>query len=269
MVRTALPNERIRDVILARPPAVAYLLAAAFGALTPFCSCSSVPLFIGFVAAGVPFGINITFLITSPLINQVGVVMLAGLMGTRIAVLYVATGMALAIVAGWTLARLGADRWLEGFLQDIRSAPVAIDVARPGAAVRIADARAETGKLLRAVWPYLLVGIGVGAAIHGWVPDDFFTSTGLADSPFAVPLATLAGIPLYTNAAGVVPLVEALTSKGVGLGTAMAFMMSVVALSLPSLILLKRVMQTRLLVVFTAVVTLGIIIIGLLFDAIP
>jgi uncharacterized protein len=269
LVRTALPMERIRDVILARSPVTAYVLAAAMGSLTPFCSCSSVPLFIGFAVAGVPFGVNLTFLITSPLINQIGVVMLAGLLGPGVAVVYVLTAMLLAIAAGATLSALGAERWVQPDLRAIGTRPVA--AAMPVVMTpeeRLADAWQETVRLLRSIWPYVVIGVGIGAGIHGWLPDDALTTSGLADSVLAVPAATLAGVPLYANVAGVVPLVEALYAKGVGIGTAMAFMMSVVALSVPSLILLRRVMMTRLLVIFTATVSLGIMIIGYLFDAI-
>jgi len=268
-VRTAMPMERIRDVILARSPVTAYLLAAAMGSLTPFCSCSSVPLFIGFAVAGVPFGVNLTFLITSPLINQVGVVMLAGLVGPGIAVLYVMTAMGLAIAAGALLSALGAERWVQADLRGMGTRPVApaphVELTREE---RLTEAWQETVALVRSIWIYVVVGVGIGAGIHGWLPEDALSSSGLADSMLAVPAATLAGVPLYANVAGVVPLVEALYAKGIGIGTAMAFMMSVVALSVPSLILLKRVMTLRLLAVFTATVTMGIMIIGYLFDAI-
>jgi len=268
-VRTMLPMERIRDVILARSPVTAYLLAAAMGSLTPFCSCSSVPLFIGFAVAGVPFGVNLTFLITSPLINQVGVVMLGGLLGPGVAALYVLTAMVLAIAAGATLSALGAERWVQSDLRGIGTRPVApavpVDLTLQE---RMEEAWHETMSLLRSIWGYVVIGVGIGAGIHGWLPEDALASSGLSDSVFAVPAATLAGVPLYANVAGVVPLVEALYAKGMGIGTAMAFMMSVVALSVPSLILLKRVMTMRLLAVFTATVTIGIMIIGYLFDAI-
>lgn len=268
MARSSIPPERVRDVISRRHLATGLLLAAAFGALTPFCSCSSVPLFIGFVAAGVPLGVTLTFLITSPLINQVGVVMLAGMVGWDVAALYVLTGMTMAIVAGALLSRFDLERWIDPFVRDIAAPPPAGDDGRIAFADRVAAARSETGEILRTVWPYVLVGIGLGAGIHGWVPADFFVATGIADSAWSVPVATVAGVPLYANVAGVVPLVEAVYAKGLGLGTAMAFMMSIVALSLPALILLKRVMRLPLLLIFTAVVTAGIVGIGFLFDAV-
>ncbi len=268
MARASLPPDRIRDVITRRHAATGFLLAAAFGAITPFCSCSSVPLFIAFVAAGIPLGVTLTFLITSPLINQVGVVMLAGMVGWQVAVLYVATGMTMAIIAGVSLSRFDLQRWVDPMVREVAAPPPTGDDGKVALADRIEAARDETRDIVRTVWPYVLVGIAIGAGIHGWVPADFFAETGIADSPWSVPAATVAGIPLYANVAGVVPLVEAVHAKGLGLGTAMAFMMSVVALSLPALILLKRVMRLPLLAIFTAVVTVGIVAIGFLFDLI-
>jgi uncharacterized protein len=268
LVRAAIPPERIRDLVTARHVAVGFVLAAAFGAITPFCSCSSVPLFIGFVAAGVPLGITLTFLITSPLINQVGVVMLAGMVGWRIAALYVLTGVVMAIMAGVVLSRFDLDRWVEPFVHEVVVPVTAADGGRPSLQDRVDAAWDETRDIVRTVLPYVLVGIAIGAAIHGWVPAEFFAASGIADSVWSVPVATLAGVPLYANVAGVVPLVDAVYSKGLGLGTAMSFMMSVVALSLPALILLKRVMKLPLLVIFTAVVTVGIMAIGFIFDLI-
>lgn len=267
MARASVPPERVRDLIGGRHVAVGFLLAASFGAITPFCSCSSVPLFIGFVAAGVPLGVTLTFLITSPLINQIGVVMLAGMVGWRIAALYVLTGMAMAIVAGVVLSRFDLERWVDPLVRDVTVPSGSGPTGRLTLEDRVDAARHETVDIVRTVWPYVLVGIGIGAGIHGWVPDDLFATTGIADSLWSVPVATLAGVPLYANVAGVVPLVEAVYAKGLGLGTAMAFMMSIVALSLPALILLKRVMRLPLLAIFTAAVTAGIIAIGFIFDA--
>ena len=265
LARSAVPPEKVRDLIVGRHVAVGFALAAVFGAITPFCSCSSVPLFIGFVAAGVPLGVTLTFLITSPLINQIGVVMLAGMVGWHIAALYVLTGMTMAVIAGVLLSRLNLERWVDPFVKDI-TAPASIDGGKPSLSDRIEYAKAETVDIVRSVWVYVLVGIGLGAGIHGWVPADFFVTTGIADSVWSVPVATLAGVPLYANVAGVVPLIEAVHAKGLGLGTAMAFMMSIVALSLPAMILLKRVMRLPLLAIYVATVALGIIGIGFIFD---
>jgi uncharacterized membrane protein YraQ (UPF0718 family) len=267
LARSSIPPERVRDLIAGRHVAVGFALAAVFGALTPFCSCSSVPLFIGFVAAGVPLGVTLTFLITSPLINQIGVVMLAGMVGWHIAALYVLTGMTMAIVAGVVLSRLHLERFVDPFVRGI-SVPTGIDGGTPTLLDRVEFAKAETVDIVRSVWIYVLVGIALGAGIHGWVPADFFITTGIADSAWSVPVATLAGVPLYANVAGVVPLIEAVHAKGLGLGTAMSFMMSIVALSLPALILLKRVMRLPLLAIYVATVTVGIIAIGFIFDVI-
>jgi uncharacterized protein len=267
LARSSIPPERVRDLIVGRHVAVGFGLAAVFGALTPFCSCSSVPLFIGFVAAGVPLGVTLTFLITSPLINQIGVVMLAGMVGWEIAALYVMTGMAMAIAAGVLLSRFNLERWIDPFVTEI-TVPTGIDGGTPTLSDRVEFAKVETIDIVRSVWIYVLVGIAIGAGIHGWVPADFFATTGIADSVWAVPAATLAGVPLYANVAGVVPLIEAVHAKGLGLGTAMAFMMSIVALSLPAMILLKRVMRLPLLVIYVTTVTLGIIGIGFIFDLI-
>ncbi|MFO7960654.1 MAG: permease [Nitriliruptoraceae bacterium] len=267
LARSAVPPEKVRDLIVGRHVAVGFALAAVFGAITPFCSCSSVPLFIGFVAAGVPLGVTLTFLITSPLINQIGVVMLAGMVGWQIAALYVLTGMAMAVLAGVVLSRFNLERWVDPFVKEI-TAPASVDGGKPSLADRVEYAKAETVDIVRSVWVYVLVGIALGAGIHGWVPADFFVTTGIADSVWSVPVATLAGVPLYANVAGVVPLIDAVYSKGLGLGTAMAFMMSIVALSLPAMILLKRVMKLPLLGIYVATVTAGIVGIGFIFDLI-
>ncbi|MFU8841247.1 MAG: permease, partial [Nitriliruptoraceae bacterium] len=188
LARSAIPPERIRDLIAGRHVAVGFVLAAVFGAITPFCSCSSVPLFIGFVAAGVPLGVTLTFLITSPLINQIGVVMLAGMVGWQIAALYVLTGMVMAIVAGVLLSRFNLERWIDPFVTELPT-PTSVDGGKPTLSDRIDNARDETVDIVRSVWLYVLVGIALGAGIHGWVPADLFVTTGIADSVWSVPVA--------------------------------------------------------------------------------
>lgn len=267
LARSSIPPERVRDLIVGRHIAVGFALAAVFGAITPFCSCSSVPLFIGFVAAGVPLGVTLTFLIASPLINEIGVVMHAGMVGSEIAALYVVAGMTMAIAAGVLLSRFDLERWIDPFVTEI-PVPIGIDGGKPSLVDRVEFAKVETRDIVRSVWIYVLVGIAIGAAIHGWVPADFFITSGIAQSPWAVPAATLVGVPLYANVAGVVPLIEAVYAKGLGLGTAMAFMMSIVALSLPAMILLKRVRLLPLLLIYVTTVTLGIMGIGVIFDLI-
>jgi uncharacterized membrane protein YraQ (UPF0718 family) len=266
MLRTALSPERVRDVLAGRGLLVGLVLAALLGAVTPFCSCSSIPLFIGFVAAGVPLSITLTFLIASPLVNEVAVVMLGGTFGWRVTAIYVAAGLTLAILAGWLLSRVDLDRWVEPFVFSTPVAALSAEGGSPTLAARIEAARSETGEIVGKVWPYVLVGVGLGAVIHGWVPADFFARYTGSENPLSVLVATLAGVPLYANAAGVIPLAEALWAKGVALGTVMAFMMSVVALSVPSLVMLRRVLRMPLLTLFTALITVGIIAVGLLLN---
>jgi uncharacterized membrane protein YraQ (UPF0718 family) len=266
MLRTTVSPERVRDVLAGRGLAVGLVLAALLGAVTPFCSCSSIPLFIGFVAAGVPLSITLAFLIASPLVNEVAVVMLGGTFGWGVTAVYVLAGLVLAIVAGWALSRFDLDRWVEPFVFTTPVAALGAEGGSPTLTARVEAARAETRDIVTKVWPYVLVGVGIGAVIHGWVPADFFARYAGSDNPLGVLLATVAGIPLYANAAGVIPLAEALWAKGVALGTVMAFMMSVVALSIPSLVMLRRVLHMRLLVLFTAIIAAGIIAVGLLLN---
>ncbi len=266
MLRTALSPERVREVLTGRGLATGLVLAALLGAVTPFCSCSSIPLFIGFVAAGIPLSITLTFLIASPLVNEVAVVLLGGTFGWGITAVYVAAGLALAVTAGAVLSRVDLDRWVEPFVFSTPVAALQAQGGRPSLAARVDAARIETRDIVPKVWPYVLVGVGIGALIHGWVPAEFFTRYASSDSPLSVLVATIAGIPMYANAAGVIPLAEALWAKGVALGTVMAFMMSVVALSVPSLVMLRRVLGMPLLVLFTTLVAVGIVAIGLLLN---
>jgi uncharacterized protein len=266
MLRASISPERVRAALTGRRALSGYVLAAGFGAITPFCSCSSVPLFIGMVAAGVPLSVTLTFLIASPLVNQVGVVMLLGMFGWRIPALYVAAALVMAVVAGLVLSRLRLDRWVEPFVFATPVGRLSHAVGRPTLRARVDAAADETRDITRKVVPYVLVGIALGAGIHGWVPAGFFAEHAGTANPWAVPVAAVAGIPLYANVASVIPLVDALAAKGVSLGALMAFMMSVVALSAPSLVLLRRVLKPPLIVLFTGVVTLGILAIGYLFN---
>lgn len=269
VARSFLSLERTRALLGGRRAGPANVAAAGLGVATPFCSCSAVPAFIGFVAAGVPLGVTMSFLIASPLINEVAVVLLYGAFGFKIAALYVGSGLAIATVAGFVLGRVCPTRWVEPFVfaTTLRGVPLV-----PGQRLtwtdRVALGREEVGKILRRVWPYLLVGIGLGAVIHGWVPTDFFVRVAGPGNPFAPAVAVLLGVPLYSNAAGILPLVQVLHAKGVALGTVLAFMMSVVALSLPELILLRRVLKPPLLATFVGVVAAAILATGYLFNAI-
>jgi uncharacterized protein len=266
MARASVGPERVRAALQRKHAISGYLLAAGLGAVTPFCSCSSIPLFIGLAAAGVPLGIAFTFLLASPLINEVGVVMLLSMFGWQIPALYVAMGLLIAIAAGLALSRLPLDRWIEPFVFASPVAQLGQTNERPTLHERIGAARAEVIDILRKVWLFVVVGVALGAAIHGWIPEGFFTSWAGPGNPWALPVAAVAGLPLYANVASVIPLVQALSAKGVALGTLMAFMTSVVALSLPSLVMLRRVIKLPLLAMFTAVVASGAMLVGFVFN---
>jgi uncharacterized membrane protein YraQ (UPF0718 family) len=266
LVRTTIRPERVRAYLEGKPLMLALVLAAIFGAITPFCSCSSIPLFIGFVAAGIPLSVTLTFLIASPLVNEVAVVLLAQSFGLGNTVAYVLSGLTAAVLIGAVLSRFKLDHLVAAFASRTPVARLTLDGHRPTLQERVTAAREETSDILRRVWKWVLIGVAIGAVIHGWVPADFFATYAGADNPFAVVVATLAGIPLYSNAAGVVPVAEALWTKGVALGTVMSFMMATVALSLPEFILLKQVLHTRLLAIYFGSVAAAIMLIGLGFN---
>ena len=268
IVRSFMSIERTRALLGGRREGVGNAAAAGLGVATPFCSCSAVPAFIGFVSAGVPLGVTLSFLIASPLVNEVAVVLLAGLFGIWIAAIYVASGLTIAIVAGVVLGRLRLERFVEPFVYDVHAVPAADPAAGLTWADRFAFARGEVRSILGRVWPYLLVGIALGAVIHGWVPEDALATLAGSDNPLAVPAAVLMGVPLYSNAAGVLPLIEALHAKGVAIGTLLAFMMAVVALSLPEMVLLRRVLKVRLIAIWAATVAVAITFTGLFFNLI-
>jgi uncharacterized membrane protein YraQ (UPF0718 family) len=269
VLRSFVTIERTRALLGGRREGFGNVAAAGLGVVTPFCSCSAVPAFIGFVAAGVPLGITLSFLIASPMVNEVAVILILGMFGWKVAVLYVVFGLLVAIVAGYVLGRLRLERWVEPFVfvTKLRG-----DVIEPSTDMpwedRIAFGWQEVKIIVGRIWPYLLVGIALGAVIHGWVPEDLFADWAGTGNPLAVPIAVMVGIPLYSSAAGIIPLVQALSDKGVALGTVLAFMMAVVALSLPEMILLRRVLKPRLLATFVGVVGVGILTVGYLFNVV-
>ena len=268
VLRSFMSIERTRALLGGRREGVGNVMAAGLGVITPFCSCSAVPAFIGFVAAGVPIGVTLSFLIASPMVNEIAIGLLFTLFGWKITAIYIAAGLVIAIVAGWVLGRMHAERWVEPFVfQTTLGGEVIDSTASLTFDQRIQMGVEEVGSILRRIWPYLLVGIGLGAIIHGWVPTEFFTTYANSDNPFGVLVAVGVGIPLYSNAAGVMPLVEVLYTKGLPIGTVLAFMMSVVALSMPEMILLRRVLLPRLLGMFIGVVAVGIVTVGYLFNA--
>ncbi len=266
MLRTTVNPERVRSALEGRPLLLALTLAAILGAVTPFCSCSSVPLFIGFVAAGIPLSVALTFLIASPLINEVAVIMLGDTFGWGPTGAYVATGLGLAIVIGLILSRFNLRPLVHDFVFTTPVAALRAGGLKPTLDDRVKAARWETRDIVGRVWVWVLAGVAVGAAIHGWVPESFILEHAGSHSVAAVPIATLVGVPLYSNAATAIPIGAALYAKGAGLGTVFAFMMSTTALSLPEAILLKRILKTRLLVIYFAIVTVGIMAIGFLFN---
>jgi uncharacterized protein len=268
MVNSYFTPERTRALLAGRSEGVANVMAASLGIVTPFCSCSAVPLFIGFVQAGVPLGVTFSFLISAPMVNEVALTLLFGLFGWKIAALYLALGLLVAIVAGWIIGRLGMERHLEDWVRDMPKVDAAMGEQQLSLAERIAAGVDSVRRIVGKVWPYVVAGIAVGAAIHGWVPQDFMAAIMGKQAWWSVPLAVAIGVPMYSSAAGIIPIVQALLAKGAALGTVLAFMMSVIALSLPELIILRKVLKPRLIATFTGVVAVGILLVGFVFNAV-
>ena len=268
MLRTAIRPETVRAYLLGKPLPVALGLAALFGAITPFCSCSSIPLFIGFVAAGIPLSVTLTFLVASPLVNEVAVVMLGQSFGWGITAAYVGCGLGLAVTLGWIFSRLDLQDQVADFVRDTPTARLHPRAGRPSLPERVQAAREETHEIVGRVWRWVLLGVAVGAGIHGWVPADLLARYAGPDNPLAVLVVTAVGVPLYSNAAGVVPIAEALWTKGMATGTVLSFMMATVALSLPEFVLLKQVLKPRLLGLYFGSVAAGVILIGFAVNAV-
>ena len=267
IVRSFFTPERTRRILSGKSEAAGNILAALLGIVTPFCSCSAVPLFIGFVTTGVPLGVTFSFLVSSPMVNEVALVLLFGLFGWKVAAIYLGTGLAIAILSGWVIGRLRMERYVEDwvFQAQVGDAGPEAELDWP-ARVRLGiDAVRD---IVGRVWLYVLIGIGVGAGIHGYVPENFMASIMGKGAWWSVPLAVLIGVPMYSNVAGIIPIVQALLGKGAALGTVLAFMMAVIALSLPEAIILRKVLKPRLLAMFFGVVALGIMAVGYLFNAI-
>jgi uncharacterized membrane protein YraQ (UPF0718 family) len=267
IVRSFFTPERTRRILAGRRETVGNVLASLLGVVTPFCSCSAVPLFIGFVTTGVPLGVTFSFLIAAPMINEVALVLLFGLFGFKVAALYMTTGLVIAIVAGWMIGRLHLEHWVEEW---VYKTATGIGTSGKEAALswndRMRFGRDAVKDIVGKVWPYVLAGIAVGAGIHGYVPQNFMASIMGKGAWWSVPLAVLLGIPMYSNAAGIIPIVQALLAKGAALGTVLAFMMSVIGLSLPEMIILRKVLKVPLIATFAGVVGLGILIVGFLFN---
>jgi hypothetical protein len=268
MIQTFFSPERTRALLSGRRLGAGNALAAGLGIVTPFCSCSAVPLFIGFLSAGVPLGVTFSFLISAPMVNEVALALLFGLFGWKVAALYLGLGLAVAIVAGYAIGALKMEHHLEDWVRAIQAGEAA---AANGSDMSWVE-RFEAGgrhvrEIVGKVWPYVMVGIALGAAIHGYVPQDFMASIMGRDAPWwSVPAAVALGVPMYTNAAGIIPVVEALMGKGAALGTVLAFMMAVIALSAPEMIILRKVLKPALIATFAGVVAAGILLVGYVFN---
>ena len=267
IIRSFFPPERTRKYLSHSKLYAGNVMAALLGIVTPFCSCSAVPLFIGFVESGVPLGVTFSFLVASPMINEVAIVLLGGMFGWKIATLYVVSGLLIAITSGIAIGKLGLESWVEEYVYEIRVGDAG-ELPEQTWPEKFAYAREYVGEIVGKVWPYVVGGIAIGALMHGYIPDDFLAKYAGANNPLAVPLAVIVGVPLYSNAAGVVPLIGVLTQKGVSVGTSLAFMMAVVGLSLPEGIILRKVLKPKLIAVYFGVNAVGIMIIGYLFNAV-
>lgn len=267
-IRTYFAPEKVRLYLAKKNKFLGNVLASLLGIITPFCSCSAVPLFLGFVEAGVPLGVTFSFLVASPMINEVALVLLLGMFGFKIAIIYIISGLLIAIFSGIIIDRLKIENLLADFVLKNKINVSNFEIKNKNFKERLKYANDYTLDIIKKVWLYVLIGIGIGAWIHGYIPADFLAKYAGSNNWFAVPLATLIGIPLYSNAAGIIPLIGALTEKGVAMGTALSFMMAVTALSLPEFIILKKVMKTKLIIIYASIVGLGIIFTGYLFNLI-
>lgn len=268
IIHTFISPERTRAMLSGKRLGVGNAMAASLGIVTPFCSCSAVPLFIGFLQAGVPLGVTFSFLISAPMVNEVALIMLFGLFGWQVAALYLVMGLLIAIFAGMLIGKLNMEEHLEDWVRKMQNTQSAGNVAASAMswAERIQHGFAHVREIVGKVWPYIVAGVGLGALIHGFVPEDFMASFMGKDVWWAVPAAVVLGVPMYTNAAGVIPIVQALLAKGAALGTVLAFMMSVIALSAPEMIILRKVLKPRLIATFVGVVATGILLVGYIFN---
>jgi uncharacterized protein len=266
VIRSYFPPEKTKRFLSRGREYVGNVLAALLGIVTPFCSCSAVPLFIGFVESGVPLGVTFSFLVSSPMVNEIALIMLWGLFGWKIALIYIGSGVTIAIISGIIIGKLRLERFVQDYVYTIKMGETA--ATEQTFPERLRNSRNYTIPLLKKIWPYVIVGIGIGAFIHGYAPEGFLVKYAGPQNPFAVPLAVLIGVPLYSNAAGVIPITQALMEKGMATGTVLAFMMAVTALSLPEAIILKNVLKLRLLLTFFGIVAVAITLTGYLFNAI-
>ena len=266
IIRSYFSPEKTRKALEGKPLFVGNVMAASLGIVTPFCSCSAIPLFIGFVESGIPLGVTFSFLVAAPMINEVALVLLFGLFGWKTALLYAGTGLMIAIVSGWVIGRLKVERFVEEWVYEIKTGDFQTEEVKLTFHDRIQAGYTAVVDIVSKVWIYIVAGIAVGAAVHGYVPENFMASFMGKDAWWSVPLAVLIGVPLYSNAAGIIPILQALLEKGAALGTALAFMMAVIGLSLPEMIILKKVMKLPLIIIFISIVATGIMMVGFLFN---
>ena len=268
IIRSYFTPERTLRALEGKSLFTGNVLAALLGIVTPFCSCSAIPLFIGFVETGIPLGVTFSFLISAPMINEVAVILLFGMFGWRVAVIYIMTGLIVAITAGWIIGKMGLKRLVEGWVYEIEAGHQDSQELKMSLSDRFEFGYSAVREIVGKVWIYIILGIAVGAAAHGYVPGDFLSNLMGKATWYSVPLSILIGVPLYSNAAGIVPVMSVLMEKGVPLGTALAFMMAVIGLSLPEMIILRKVLKLKLIVIFICVVAIGIIIVGYVFNLI-
>jgi uncharacterized protein len=266
-IQSYFPPERTKKILGGIKGIKGNILGALLGTVTPFCSCSSIPIFIGFTSAGLPLGITFSFLISSPLVDLASLLILMSFFGAKVAIAYVVVGLILAVVGGTIIDKLGLESYVQGYVREINSGD--IEIAEMTREDRISFSKDQVKEIFHRVWKYILIGVGIGAAIHNWIPESVIENIIGNNNPFAVILAAVVGIPMYADIFGTLPIAEALFGKGVGIGTVLSFMMAVTALSLPSMIMLSKVVKPKLLGIFVAIVSLGIIIIGYLFNAVP
>lgn len=268
IIRSYFSPEKTRKALEGKPLFIGNIMASLLGIVTPFCTCSAIPLFIGFVEGGVPLGVTFSFLISAPMVNEVALVLLFGLFGWKTAMLYVSTGLAIAMLAGWIIGRLKLEHFVEEWVYEIKAGDFQIAEEEKTFTDRIQAGYAAVVDIVSKVWIYIVAGIAVGAVVHGYVPENFMASIMGKSAWWSVPVAVLIGVPLYSNAAGIIPILQALLEKGAALGTALAFMMAVIGLSLPEMIILRKIIKLPLILIFIGIVASGIIIVGYLFNAI-
>ncbi len=266
IIRSYFSPEKTRKALAGKSTFMGNIMASLLGVLTPFCSCSAIPLFLGFVEAGVPLGVTFSFLIAAPMVNEIALIMLVGLFGWKTAIIYTLTGLLIAIFAGWIIGALKLERYIQEWVFEVKTGQTGVDETKINFSDRIKLGFETVKEIVGKIWLYIIIGVGIGAAAHGYVPEDFMASLMGKSVWYSVPLSILIGIPMYSNAAGIIPIVSVLIEKGASLGTALAFMMSVIGLSLPEVIILKKVLKMPLILIFIGVVATGILAVGFIFN---